>query len=99
MCPFSEIQQQTRKIAKDAGLRWKRNGLRHGYGTYRLAILKNEAQVALEMGNTPAMVFRHYRAVTTEDTARQWFAVRPPADQAGTPTPQFPEPSPTASPG
>ena len=36
------------------------NGLRHSFISYRMAILKNAAEVALEAGNSPKMIFEHY---------------------------------------
>lgn len=54
-----------------------RNGLRHSFITYRLAWLKNAAEVALEAGNSPRMIFEHYRELATADDAAAWFAIRP----------------------
>jgi integrase len=56
---------------------WKRNGLRHSYCTYRMAILQNEHQVSAEMGNSPAMVFANYRALATKEQGEEWFAIGP----------------------
>jgi len=61
----------------DPAIPWKRNGLRHSYCTYRMAILQNEHQVSAEMGNSPAMVFANYRALTTKEQAKKWFAIMP----------------------
>ena len=47
------------------------------HGLYRLAQTKNVAQVSLEMGNTPRMVFAHCREVATERQAEQWFRILP----------------------
>ena len=58
-------------------MKWPKNGLRHSYGSYRLAQIKNAAQVSLEMGNSPRMVFQHYREVVTEKQAGQWFGILP----------------------
>lgn len=77
ICPFTKIENQIASLAQQAGVKWKRNGLRHSYGTYRMALSKNEAQVALEMGNTPQMVFAHYRAIAGEKAAEEWFQVAP----------------------
>jgi len=33
--------------------RWKANGLRHSYASYRLAMVEDVAKVSLEMGNSP----------------------------------------------
>jgi integrase len=62
--------------------KWKRNGLRHSYCSYRLAITQDAAKTSLEAGNTPAMIFRHYRELTTEDEAKEWFGVCPPGTPA-----------------
>ncbi len=58
--------------------RWKRNGLRHSFCSYRLAITHDAAKTSLEAGNSPQMIFRHYRELTTEDEAKEWFGVSPP---------------------
>ncbi len=57
--------------------RWKRNGLRHSFCSYRLMLTHDAARTALEAGNSPAMVFKHYRELVTEEEAKQWFAVAP----------------------
>jgi integrase len=59
---------------------WKHNALRHSFCSYRLAIIKNAAQVALEAGNSPQMIFANYRQLVTEREAAKWFAVCPPKD-------------------
>jgi hypothetical protein len=64
-------------LAKEAGIAWPNNGLRHSFGSYRLAQIKNAAQVSLEMGNSPRMVFAHDREVVTEKQAGQWFGIVP----------------------
>jgi integrase len=88
------ISQETyrrhlRAAAKSAGIVWEENLLRHSFGTYRLAITKNAAQVAEEMGNSTAVVRGHYQNVTSPEAARQWFAIFPdnpaPAQTAATP--------------
>ena len=56
---------------------WKHNALRHSFCSYRMAFVKSAAEVALEAGNTPKMIFRHYRELVTEDDAKAWFAIEP----------------------
>jgi integrase len=56
---------------------WKPNALRHSFASYRLADIKDAARVALEMGNSPAMLFRNYRELVTEQQASAWFSVLP----------------------
>ena len=64
------------------GVKWKQNALRHSYGSYRLPILKNAAELALEMGNSPAMIFRHYRELVKPAEAVKFWAIMPPVDYA-----------------
>jgi hypothetical protein len=45
--------------------------------SYRLAETKDAAATALEMGNSPAVLLRDYRELTTEAEASAWFAVDP----------------------
>jgi integrase len=40
---------------------WPRNALRHSFGSYHYALHKNENLTAAEMGNSPQMIFQHYR--------------------------------------
>jgi integrase len=67
-------------------VKWKRNGLRHSYASYRLAIIKDAGKLALEMGNSPNMVFRHYRELVTPPEAKAWFALRPGTPPATNPS-------------
>lgn len=75
VCELLKPWTSLRGAANRAGFEWSPNALRHSFGTYRLAITKNELQTALEMGNSPAMVFRHYRSLVTQEQAQEWFAV------------------------
>lgn len=59
--------------------KWKRNGLRHSFISYRLAQIQHADQVALEAGNSPQMIFKHYRELVRPDEAIEWFSIQPPA--------------------
>src|SRR5437764_13348224 len=65
--------------AKASGIEWPNNVLRHSYATYRLAQCQDAARVALEMGNSPQMLFRNYRELVDEQDAAAWFSIVPPA--------------------
>jgi integrase len=56
---------------------WQENGLRHSFISYRLAILHDTARVALEAGNSPEVIFGHYRELVTPEAAKAWFDIRP----------------------
>ena len=66
-----------RYLAINNGIKWKKNGLRHSYGTYRLAILKDVAALSLEMGNSPKVIFEHYRLPVTEKDGKAFFNIFP----------------------
>ena len=66
-----------RKAGKEAPFRWKRNGLRHSFCSYRLAVLKNAHEVSLEAGNSPNMIFKHYRELVGPEDAQAWFSTSP----------------------
>jgi integrase len=63
-----------RRLALDV----PRNALRHSFGSYHYALHKNENRTAAEMGNSPSMVFRHYRAVVTPLAAKAYWQLSPP---------------------
>ena len=77
ICPYEFMTTSMNALTKEVGIQWPKNGLRHSFGSYRLAQIKNAAQVSLEMGNSPRMVFQHYREVVTEKQSQQWFAILP----------------------
>ena len=56
---------------------WRRNAFRHSFCSYRLAIVKNAEEVSLEAGNSPNMIFKHYRELVKEEDAKQWFSINP----------------------
>ncbi len=57
---------------------WRQNGLRHSYISYRVALTGDVARTALESGNSPKMIFRHYREVVHKEASKAWFAITPP---------------------
>ncbi len=84
--PFLDIGKQVSRLCRAAGVTWKINALRHSFISYRVASLQDVAQVALEAGNSPAMIFAHYRELVTPDEAKAWFAVLPPPANIVTPS-------------
>ncbi len=63
--------------AKAAGMKWKHNALRHSYASYRFAQIGDAGRVAGELGNSAAVVHRHYRELVKQSEAAAWFAVKP----------------------
>jgi integrase len=79
---LSAYRRHLESAAAAAGIDWSENLLRHSFGTYRLGVTKNAAQVAEEMGNSPAMIRAHYQNITSPKDAREWFAIAPDAAPA-----------------
>lgn len=69
-----------RDTAKAAGVSWKANGLRHSYASYRFALTMDAGRVAGELGNSAAVVHKHYRQLALPADASKWFAIFPPAE-------------------
>jgi len=65
------------RVATEAGVGWKPNVLRHSFISYRLAEIQDVNRAALEAGNSPQMIFRHYRELATPEQARTWFSIAP----------------------
>jgi integrase len=77
--PIFNIDPRRRieKVVEASRLKWKRNGLRHSFGSYRMEQTKNEGQVALEMGNSPKVVKDHYFEIVDERAAREYWSIKP----------------------
>jgi len=88
VCPYNNLAIVFARLAKRAGIQWKRNGLRHSFISYRTALTKNVPQVAFEAGNSPQMIYRHYLKAVTESAAKQWFAISPDQPANVIPVPQ-----------
>ncbi len=72
---YADPQAALKRIAAEEGIELKANGFRHSYISYRLAAINDTARVALEAGNSPEVIFQHYRELVTPDDAAQWFSV------------------------
>ena len=70
-------RSRLRVAAEAAGIVWEENLLRHSFGTYRLAVLRNAAAVAEEMGNSAGVVRTHYTNVAGPAEAAAYWRVTP----------------------
>ena len=64
-------------LCKDAKVSRKTNGLRHAFCTYHFAMYDNENLTAVQAGNSPAMIHKHYKGLATKAEAGKWFGVKP----------------------
>ncbi|MEI6194184.1 MAG: site-specific integrase [Verrucomicrobiota bacterium] len=58
-------------------VKWKKNALRHSFISYRVAETQDVAKVALEAGNSPQIIFQHYRELVQPKEAKAWFGIKP----------------------
>jgi integrase len=72
------LERIRRRVAAEAGLTpWKNNALRHSFISYFYALTSDENKTAALAGNSPAIVHKHYRALTNRETAERYFAITP----------------------
>jgi integrase len=83
------LTQRLGALAKAAKVKWQHNGLRHSFISYRVAKVQNVAQVALEAGNSPKIIFTNYRELVKLAEAEKWFSLLPetPANVVPAPVP------------
>ena len=78
VCPVNS-QRKINDDRERAALRvgWPQNALRHSFGSYHLAQFNDAAKLALEMGNSPATIFRHYRQLVKPKQAERYWKIAP----------------------
>jgi integrase len=66
-------------LSQACGVPWKKNALRRSYATYRAVASASINATVTELGNSEAMLKRHYRKAIPEATARaeKWFSITP----------------------
>ena len=75
------LKEAAEKAGKDPEkakkVKWKKNALRHSFISYRVAETQDVPQVALEAGNSPQIIFQHYRELVQPKEAKAWFVITP----------------------
>jgi integrase len=79
ICSFYNSERAARRLAAEKQIPWVHNGMRHAFGSYRVATLRNYPQVAYEMGNSVEIIKSSYDQVVTPKEAEAWFAIVPEA--------------------
>lgn len=77
VCDYVNLSVGKCNLARRLGLKWSRNILRHSFISYRVAQTHDLARVALEAGNSPGVIQRHYLELTSPAEAGKWFEIRP----------------------
>lgn len=76
-----QFNKEVSALARALKIGWPHNVLGHSFISYRIAKIKSADQVALEAGNLPSIIFKHYRELTTENQADEWFGILPKVGQ------------------
>jgi len=92
-CPQANLS----RIAAKAGLTVKNNGFRHSYISYRLAEINDTARVALECGNSPDVIFQHYRELVTPAESAAYLGMLPAPGQLPPPAEELADELPVAA--
>jgi site-specific recombinase XerD len=75
---LKEAAEKDRKDPEKAKkVKWKKNALRHSFISHRVAETQDVPKVALEAGNSPQIIFQHYRELVQPKDAKAWFAIVP----------------------
>lgn len=74
--------ERAQYFARKQGVEIPFDGLRHSFGTFRVASSGDIARTALEMGNSAEIITKHYDRVVTPEEGKAWFAIVPPARPA-----------------
>lgn len=62
---------------RDAKISCPDNGFRHSFISFRCAATGSVDQTSQEAGNSPKVVFRHYRELVTPQQGKAWFGIKP----------------------
>ena len=77
ICPTGQPTKEMERICSETGLTWVRNGLRHSFISYEMALVRDAAKVAEQCGNSASEAQASYKANATESEARRWFGILP----------------------
>jgi integrase len=77
--PARNVPDKFNRVRRLAGLfkGWPHDAMRHSFASYHLAKHRNENETALVLGNSPQMIFSHYREVVRPDEAEKFFGILP----------------------
>jgi integrase len=77
--PQEDFRELFNTARARAGLlkNWPTNALRHSFASCHLAHFNDVNALALEMGNSPEMIFNHYRELVAPKDAERYWKIKP----------------------
>lgn len=89
VCPSHRLNADKTRLVKDrydreidrlkvvSGVPWKNDALRHSFCSYWLSLNPDYNELAKRVGNSPAILKKHYEDVKFPDEAEAWFGILP----------------------
>lgn len=94
---FNDFQKRFQRLLRHAGFTekftddkgkerervvWKKNAMRHSFGTYHYALHCDSIKTSTQLGHRQGdnVLFEHYRALATKKQAEAYFGIVPPAN-------------------
>jgi hypothetical protein len=81
LCPEGNMDvfsERLRKLAVAATIiPWPHNAMRHSFGSYFLGKTMDENLTASEMGNSPEVIIKHYRALVRDAAVAEYWSLSP----------------------
>ena len=71
------LESRLQNLAETAKVTWKKNGLRHSFCSYHLAMFGDAIKTAYQTGNSVDMIHKHYKALVIKADAERFWALRP----------------------
>jgi len=56
---------------------WPADALRHTAISHHLNLMEHEGKTALRAGNSPKVIFKHYRGLVSKSEFAEFWAIRP----------------------
>ena len=78
LCPGHRRLEAARE---KSGVKWSHDVMRHTFASYHMAQFKSADATALECGNSPRVLFEHYRELVTPEDAAEFWRIRPQGGQ------------------
>jgi len=75
--PPKNWQARLNRVRKASGVNWGHDIMRHSFASYHLAAHQSADQTALEMGNSPQILFAHYRELVKKEDAEEFWKIMP----------------------
>jgi hypothetical protein len=78
-CPHAgELGMRRQALEKRSGVTLPQNVFRHSFCSYRISLDQDYAKAAAIVGNSPAMLRKHYVRVLPKKMGQAYFKINPP---------------------